>query len=96
MNLLNLPSLFAFQPRYYHGRQIRHYLPLLYDLVRTARPKRMVVLGLGDGDGFFTLCQAAREGGLTSECVAVWRGLQSRDDDDAWRESVRYVRPAAS
>ncbi len=91
MNLLNLPSLFAFQPRYYHGRQIRHYLPLLYDLVRTVRPKRIVVLGLGDGDGFFTLCQAVREGGLTSECVAVWRGLQSRDDDDAWRESVRYA-----
>ena len=91
MNLLNLPSLFAFQPRHYHGGQIRHYLPLLYDLVRTVRPKRIAVLGLGAGDGFFTLCQVVQEGGLTSECVGVWRGLQSSDDDEAWRESVRYA-----
>ncbi len=91
MNLLNLPSLLDFQPRYYHGGQIRHYLPLLYDLVRTVRPKRIAVLGLGDGDAFFTFCQAARESGLTSECVAVWRGLQSADDDDAWRESACYA-----
>ena len=87
-----LPSLSGFQPRYYRGGAIRHYLPLLYDLVATARPRRLVVLGFGNGDAFFTLCQAVRELGVTCDCVAFWRGAagENREADAAWQKGMRY------
>ncbi len=88
-----LPSLFAFQPRHYRGGAIRFYLPLLYDLVATVAPRRIVVLGFGNGDAFFTLCQAVRENGLNCECIAFWRGKEETDRaaDEAWQEGLRHV-----
>ena len=93
MKPAKLPSLFAFQPRHYRGGAIRFYLPLLYDLVATVQPQRIVVLGFGNGDAFFTLCQAARESGLNCECVAFWRGDQEEDRaaDEAWQKGLRYA-----
>lgn len=70
----DLPSLQGFQPKYYSGGSSRFYLPLLYDLVANGKPKVVVVVGFGDGDAFFTICQAANEHRLESNrCFAVRR-----------------------
>src|SRR5690242_6710982 len=92
MKPAQLPSLFAFQPRHYRGGAIRFYLPFLYDLTATVQPRRIVVLGFGNGDAFFTLCQAVRENGLNCECIAFWRGEEGdRVADEAWQEGLRYA-----
>ena len=93
MRSAKLPSLFAFQPRYRRGGAIRAYLPLLYDLVATVRPRRLVVLGFGSGDAFFSLCQAVQETGTTCECLAFWRGApgRKRKSDEAWQTGKRYA-----
>ncbi len=90
---MDLPSLLAFQPRFYRGGPIRHHLAFLYDLVATRRPRRIVVLGFGNGEAFFTLCQAVRETGLEAECTAIWRGAagEDRETDPAWKEGQRYA-----
>ncbi len=90
---MDLPSLLAFQPRFYRGGPIRHHLALLYDLVATRRPRRIVVVGFGNGEAFFTLCQAVRETGLDAECTAIWRGAagEDRETDPAWEEGKRYA-----
>ena len=66
-----LPSLRGFQPKFYSRGATRFYLPLLYDLVAMA--KRVVVLGFGDGQAFFTFCQAASERNVDCQCIAVRR-----------------------
>ena len=90
---MDLPSLLAFQPRFYRGGPIRHHLALLYDLVATRRPRRIVVVGFGNGEAFFTLCQAVRETGLDAECTAIWRGSRGRRSRDrsglGGRETLR-------
>ncbi len=90
---MELPSLLAFQPRYYRGGPIRHHLALLYDLVATQRPRRLVVDGFGNGEAFFTLCQAVRETGLDCRCIAIWRGAagEAREADLAWKDGKRYA-----
>ncbi|HEY3661921.1 MAG TPA: class I SAM-dependent methyltransferase, partial [Chthoniobacterales bacterium] len=90
---VDLPSLFAFQPRYYRGGAIRHHLALLYDLVATRRPPQIVVVGFEDGEAFFTLCQAVRELQVNAKCMAIWRGAkgETRDADEAWEEGKRYA-----
>ncbi|MDQ3117074.1 MAG: class I SAM-dependent methyltransferase, partial [Verrucomicrobiota bacterium] len=90
---VDLPSLLAFQPRFYRGGAIRHHLALLYDLVSTRRPRRIVVVGFGNGEAFFTLCQAVRETGVEAECIAIWRGAaeEERKADPAWEEGKRYA-----
>jgi hypothetical protein len=82
-----LPSLRGFQPKFYSGGATRCHLPLLYDLVAETKPKRLVVLGFGDGQAFFTCCQAAAEQKIDSECVAVRRDRkgESENDDSDWR-----------
>lgn len=87
-----LPSLRGFQPKFYSGGPTRFHLPLLYDLVATAKPKRVVVLGFGDGQAFFTFCQAAAEENADCDCVAVRRDRpgESEKDDAAWREGRDY------
>src|ERR1700738_1686821 len=87
-----LPSLRGFQPTFYTGGAIRFHLPLLYDLVARAKPKRVVALGFGDGQAFFALCQAANEQQIDCECVAVRRDRpgESEEDDVAWREGRDY------
>lgn len=82
-----LPSLRDFQPKMYSGGPARFHLPLLYDLIADAKPKRLVVLGFGEGDAFFTCCQAATELKIGCECVAVRRNRadESAEDDAAWQ-----------
>jgi glycosyltransferase involved in cell wall biosynthesis/GT2 family glycosyltransferase len=83
-----LPSLRGFQPRFYSGGPTRFYLPLFYDLVATAKPRRAVVVGFGDGQAFLTLCQAASEQGVRCQCTAVRRGerADAEGEDLSWRE----------
>jgi GT2 family glycosyltransferase/glycosyltransferase involved in cell wall biosynthesis len=83
-----LSSLRGFQPKFYSGGPVRFHLPLLYDLMAEARPKRVVVLGFGDGDAFFAFCQAATEQKIEAECVAIRRDRsgESAADDAAWRD----------
>src|ERR1043166_1012066 len=82
-----LPSFRDFQPKFYSGGPMRFHLSLLYDLVSQAKPKQVVFLGFGDGDAFFTACQAALEQNIPCQCVAVRRNRagESADDDPAWR-----------
>src|SRR3979411_439889 len=84
-----LASLRGFQPKYYSGGATRFHLPLLYDLVAGAKPKRVGAGGFGDGPTFFTLCQAANEQGVDCQCIAVRRDRpgESEGDDAAWREA---------
>ncbi|MFN2622331.1 MAG: glycosyltransferase, partial [Chthoniobacterales bacterium] len=83
-----LPSLRGFQPKFYSGGAARFHLPLFYDLIAAAKPKRAVALGFGDGDAFFTFCQAAVEQRIDCDCVAVRqdRAGESEEDDAAWSE----------
>ncbi len=87
-----LPSLRGFQPKFYSGGPARFHLPLLYDLVADTKPKRVVVIGFGDGEAFFAFCQAAKEQKIDCECVAVRRDREgeSENDDTAWREGGGY------
>jgi len=87
-----LPSLRGFQPKFYSGGATRFHLPLLYDLVADAKPSRVVTLGFGDGQAFFTLCQASNEQKIECECVAVRRDHpgESEEDDVAWRDGRDY------
>ncbi len=90
---MNLPSLLAFQPQFYRSGPIRHHLALLYDLVATLRPRRLVVAGFANGEAFFTLCQAVRETGLECECIALWRGAPENQSkaDQSWLEGKSYA-----
>ncbi len=87
-----LPSLRGFQPKFYSGGPARFHLPLLYDLVAEAKPKRAVVVGFGDGQAFFTFCQAASEQNIDCTCLAVRRERpgEPENDDIAWREGRDY------
>ncbi len=87
-----LPSLRGFQPKFYSGGATRFHLPLLYDLVADVKPKRAVVVGFGDGQAFFTFCQAANELKIACECVAVRRDRpgESEEDDVVWSAGRDY------
>jgi len=87
-----LPSLRGFQPKFYSGGAPRFHLPLFYDLVAEAKPKRVVVVGFGDGQAFFTFCQAAKEQNVDCECVAVRRDRpgEREEDDVAWQAGRGY------
>ena len=82
-----LPSLRGFQPTFYSGGPTRFYLPLVYDLVAQGKPKRLVVLGFGDGDVFLTCCQATTEQKVDCDCVAVRRdrAAESSEGDSSWQ-----------
>ncbi len=90
---MELPSLLAFQPHFYRGGPIRHHLAFLYDLVATQRPRQIVVVGFGNGEAFFTLCQAVSEIGLEAKCHATWRGApgEASEADPAWEEGKKYA-----
>src|SRR3954454_9540293 len=87
-----LPSLRGFQPDFYSGGPIRFHLPLLYDLAAATSPKVAVVIGIGEGEAFFTLCQAANQPGNTSECLAIRRDRadEPESEDADWRVAVAY------
>ncbi|CAN5564239.1 hypothetical protein BH18VER1_BH18VER1_13850 [soil metagenome] len=84
-------SLRSFQPKFYTGGASRSYLALLYDAVALMKPARVAVAGSGDGQAFFTLCQAVRETGIKCECIAtcVPRG-DSAAEDPAWQAQQDY------
>ncbi|MEP6708567.1 MAG: glycosyltransferase [Verrucomicrobiota bacterium] len=86
--LSELPSLRGFQPKFYTGSAGRCYLPLQYDLVAITKPKVIVLLGFGDGQAFFTFCQAVRENEIACRCVAVRRSsaTENADDDEVWQK----------
>src|SRR4051812_26452537 len=87
-----LPSLRGFQPDFYSGGPVRLYLPLLYDLVAATKPKVTVVIGLGEGEAFFTFCQAANEPGNSGHCVAVrrQRSEEPENEDATWRQAIAH------
>ena len=86
------PSLLGFQPKFYTGGPTRFHLPLLYDLVVSKKPKLVVTHGFGDGQAFFTFCQAAREQNIECQCVAVRREQagEKESDDGAWLKGKDY------
>ena len=90
--LEKLSSLLGFQPKFYSAGPVRLHLPLLYDLVASKRPRTIVTLGFGDGQAFFTFCQAAREQNVECRCVAVRREYvgESGVDDAAWLKGKDY------
>ena len=81
----DLPSLFRFQPKFYLGGPTRFHLPLACDLVALEQPKLVVTLGFGDGEMYFTLCQAVRENRLACRLMAL-RAPDSGEprDDNSW------------
>lgn len=80
-----------FVPKFYRAGVIRFYLPLLYDLVATGKPRRIVTVGFGEGEAHFAFCQAAREQGVKCKCVAVRRGeTKTEKDDEAWQKGKAY------
>ena len=87
-----LPSLLGFKPKFHTGGPTRFHLPLLYDLVASKKPKSIVTLGFGDGQAFFTFCQAAREQNIECQCAAVRREHpgEKEDDDVAWLKGKDY------
>jgi GT2 family glycosyltransferase len=86
-----LPSLLQFQPKYFVGSPARFHLAFLYDLVALARPASIVALGFGEGEAFFTLCQAVRESSLSCQCTAVYhRDEGEAVDNSAWRDGEKY------
>ena len=82
-----LPSLLGFQPKFSTGGPARFHLPLLYDLVARQKPKSIVVLGFGDGQAFFTFCQASREQAVGSQRTLLRRDRpgENASDDLAWQ-----------
>lgn len=86
-----LPSLLGFQPKFYVGGPTRFYLPLFYDLVAGVKPKLIVALGFGDGQAFFTFCQAVREQNIECQCVALRREAgEPESADPAWLKGKDY------
>src|SRR5438874_6844618 len=88
--LSELPSLHEFMPKFYAGGPIRFYLPLLYDLVAIEKPKLIVTIGFGEGEAFFTLCQAAREKRINCRSVAIHRQEGQESDDAIWQAGRAY------
>ncbi|MDQ6809284.1 MAG: class I SAM-dependent methyltransferase, partial [Verrucomicrobiota bacterium] len=81
----HLPSLRGFQPQFYTGGPSRFYLPLLYDLVATCLPRRVVILGW-DSDVHFTLCQVVCELGLKTDVISIREcGENHASDDEEWQ-----------
>lgn len=85
--LPDLPSL-RFQPKFYSGGESRFHLPLFYDLVALVRPRKIVVLGFGDGQPHFTFCQALREGDFAAQLLTIRRDFpgENPEDDVAWQK----------
>jgi GT2 family glycosyltransferase/glycosyltransferase involved in cell wall biosynthesis len=83
-----LPSPRAFQPKFYSAGPARFHLPFAYDLMAQIKPKRVAIVGFGEGDFFFTFSQAAAEQKIDCECIAVRRDRagESAEDDARWRE----------
>jgi hypothetical protein len=88
--VLDLPSARRFHPAFYSGGATRFYLPLFYDIVTISRPKLVVTLGFGDGQPYFTFCQAARENNLECRSIGVRRSIRGENpnDDETWVKAL--------
>ena len=62
------------RPRYTEGSGALRHLPFLYWLTDLARPARVAQIGLGDGVGYFALCQALERTGAGARASAVADG----------------------
>jgi hypothetical protein len=66
-----------------------------YDLTRFVRPRRIVELGTHWGTSFFAFCQAVKDAGLDTHCVAVdtWKGDKHTGpyDEQPYRTVRRIV-----
>jgi GT2 family glycosyltransferase len=87
-----LPSLLCFKPKFYTGGPTRFHLPLLYDLVASEKPRSVAIQGFGDGQAFFTFCQAAREQNIECQFVALRRERSGEEEsaDVAWLKGKDY------
>ena len=84
-----LPSLRGFHPEWFTGGAATSCLPLLYDLVALTRPKTVCTLWYGDGQIHFACCQAAREKGLETRCLAWRREAGEKENaDEAWVRGI--------
>ncbi|MBA3960898.1 MAG: glycosyltransferase [Chthoniobacterales bacterium] len=81
-----LPSLRGFQPQWFTGGSAAYSLPLIYDLVALTKPARVVTHTFGDGQIHFAVCQAVKELGLTTRCIAL--GRDGAIEDETWRRAV--------
>lgn len=67
---LDSQALF-WKPHFMPGGAGVHRVPLLFWVMDVLRPQRVVYLGLGDGQGYFALCQAAERLHLGTEFLAT-------------------------
>ena len=51
-------------------------VPFMFWLADVLRPRRIVQVGLGSGDGYFALCQAAERFGGTTQCIGCDPALE--------------------
>jgi O-antigen biosynthesis protein len=88
---LLLPSLDGFTPKFYRGGPIHFYLPILYDLVAIQEPRLIVAIGFGEGEAFFTFCQAVRERRIDGRCIGIHRDKKGDGSkDDGWELGRAY------
>ncbi len=65
-----------------------------YDLVYFVRPTRVVELGAHKGTSFFAFCQAVKDAGLNTRCIAIdtWKGDEHTGPyDEGVYESVKNI-----
>lgn len=72
-------SLF-WRPRYLKPSPILHHVPFLFWLMEMSRPACTVHLGLGQGVGYFALCQGVDKLNLDTRCFAV-SGCEAQPTD---------------
>lgn len=74
---LSARALF-WRPRFLAGSEFLHHLPFLFWLVDMQRPSVAVSFGVGDGVGYFGLCQAMDKLGADARC----HGLDPRPESE--------------
>jgi len=75
-----------FDPDFYTAGSTRFYLPLLYDIVISEKPRIVVTLGLGDAQAHLAFCQAAVGQNRPIRYLGVRRRRENElaTDDPAW------------
>ena len=64
------PALFE-RARHLGAAQMLHHLPFLFWLIDTARPGRIVEIGLDQGVSYFAACQAVERQGSGAACTGI-------------------------
>jgi GT2 family glycosyltransferase/glycosyltransferase involved in cell wall biosynthesis len=84
---MRMPMIDArFDPDFYTAGSTRFYLPLLYDIVISEKPRFVVTLGLGDAQAHLAFCQAAVGQNRPIRYLGVRRRRENElaTDDPAW------------